>query len=47
VTQNLKKIWGYLNRDPHQEAPTLLDLWIDGLVLGLLVAGFVLIWVLT
>ena len=47
MSQNMKKICAYLNRDPHQEDPTLLDLWIDGLVLGLLVAGFVLIWVLT
>ena len=42
----MKEIWGYLNRDPHQEDPTLVDPWIDGLVLGLLVAGFILIWVL-
>ena len=43
----MKEIWGYLSRDPQQEDPTLLDLWIDGLVLGLMVAGFVLTWVLT
>jgi len=42
----MEKIWTYLNRDPHQEAPTPVDLWVDGAVLGLLMAAVILIWAL-
>jgi|APLow6443716910_1056828.scaffolds.fasta_scaffold549766_2 hypothetical protein len=42
----MNSIWNYLNRDPHQEDPTPLDLWVDGAVLGLLIAAAILIWAL-
>ena len=46
MRRSMGEIWSYLNRDPDREEPTPLDLVLDGVVLAILAAEFVLIWAL-